>query len=44
MEQWKEIVNFEGIYEVSSLGQVRRIHKDNRSSKYNAGFRKRTNR
>ena len=34
MEQWKEIVNFEGIYEVSSLGQVRRIHKDNRSSKY----------
>ena len=25
MEQWKEIVNFEGIYEVSSLGQVRRI-------------------
>jgi hypothetical protein len=21
MEQWKEIVNFEGIYEVSSLGQ-----------------------
>ena len=34
MEQWKEITNFEGIYEVSSLGQVRRIHKDNRSSKY----------
>ena len=34
MEQWKEIVNFEGIYEVSSLGRVRRIHKDNRSSKY----------
>lgn len=34
MEQWKEIKNYEGIYEVSSLGQVRRIHKDSRCSKY----------
>lgn len=34
MEQWKEIVNFEGLYEISSFGKVRRIHKDPRSSKY----------
>lgn len=34
MEQWKSIVDFENIYEVSSLGRVRRIHKDPRSSKY----------
>lgn len=34
MEQWKEITNFEGIYEISSLGRVRRIHKDSRCSKY----------
>lgn len=34
MEIWKEIANFEGIYEVSSCGQVRRIHKDSRVQKY----------
>lgn len=34
MEQWKDVVNFEGLYEVSSFGNVRRVHKDPRSSKY----------
>lgn len=33
-EIWDQEEGLEGIYEVSSLGQVRRIHKDNRSSKY----------
>lgn len=27
MELWKEITNYEGIYEVSNLGNVRRIGK-----------------
>lgn len=34
MEIWKEITGYEGIYEVSNCGNVRRIHKDKRSSNY----------
>lgn len=33
-EVWKPIKDYEGIYEVSSCGQVRRLHKDKRSSPF----------
>lgn len=33
-EIWKPVKDYEGIYEVSTLGRVRRIHKDARSSPY----------
>lgn len=33
-EIWKSIKDYEGIYEVSSCGKVRRIHKDKRSSPF----------
>lgn len=34
MENWSSINGFEGLYEVSSLGRVRRLHKDSRVNKY----------
>lgn len=33
-EVWKPIKDYEGIYEVSSFGQIRRLHKDKRSSPF----------
>lgn len=33
-EIWKDIQGYEGLYQVSNLGRVRRLHKDYRCSKY----------
>ena len=33
-ERWKAVVGYEGYYEVSSIGRVRRILRDRRSAKY----------
>lgn len=34
MEKWRSIKEYNGTYEVSSLGRVRRVHKDPRVEKY----------
>ena len=33
-EIWKDICNYEGLYQISNLGNIRRIHKDYRCPKY----------
>jgi len=34
MEQWREIKDYEGYYQVSNIGNVRRVNKDPRSPKF----------